>query len=162
MAKASNIAATVETLVRPYVEEKGCSLWDVEYGKEGGVYILRITIDKEGGVDITDCEAVHRAIDPVLDEADPIPQAYDLEVSSPGVERVIRTPAHIAACAGQTVEVKLFTAENGVRQFRAVLAGYDEGNDSVLFEGAPAGNGSVPREKISRMQLYYDFSQDDV
>lgn len=162
MAKATNIAAAVEKLVKPYVEEKGCSLWDVEYGKEGGVYILRITIDKDGGVDITDCEAVHRAIDPVLDEADPIPQAYDLEVSSPGVERVIRTPEHIAACIGQTVEVKLFSAENGVKQFRAVLAGYDEENDSVLFNGMQTGAGSVPREKISRMQLFYDFSKDDV
>ncbi len=165
MAKISNIAASVEKLVKPYVEEKGCTLWDVEYVKEGGLYILRITIDKEGGVDIADCEAVHRAIDPVLDEADPIPQAYDLEVSSPGVERVIRTPLHIAACLGQIVEVKLFSALDGVKQFRAVLDGYESETDTVRFsdfDGAIVGDGSIPREKISRMQVYYDFTQDEV
>ncbi len=153
----ANIALTVEGLIRSTVEEKGCSLWDVEFVKEGALYILRITIDKVGGVDITDCEAVHRAIDPILDEADPIEQAYTLEVSSPGVERVIRTGAHIIACLGQVVTVKLFTAVNGEKQLLGVLAEYNETQKSVLIAKSEEDGVWLDLASISRMQLYYDF-----
>lgn len=159
-----NIAEAVTEMILPTVTEHGCTLWDVEYVREGGMYVLRITIDKEGGVDINDCEAIHRAIDPILDEKDPIPQAYQLEVSSPGIERVIRTDAHVEACRGQTVSVKLFSAIEGVKQFVARLDGFDEDGD-LLFA---ARNGeawdpfTIPRDKISRMQVYYDFSKDEI
>ena len=103
-----SIVETVWELAEPIAESLGCWLWDVEYVKEGARRVLRITIDSEEGITIEDCEKLHRAIDPVLDEADPIEEAYYLEVSSPGVERDLRTPAHVEACEGWNVEVKLY------------------------------------------------------
>lgn len=153
----ANIASLVQTLIQPTVEEKGCTLWDVEFVKEGALYILRITIDKEGGVDINDCEAVHRAIDPLLDEADPIEQSYTLEVSSPGIERVIRTPAHVIACLGQVVTVKLFTALRGVKQMVGVLAEYNETKDEISLGLSEEDYEIIPRSQISRMQIYFNF-----
>lgn len=153
----ANIASVVEELIKATVEEKGCELWDVEFVKEGALYILRITIDKEGGVDISDCEAVHRAIDPILDEADPIEHSYTLEVSSPGVERVIRTPAHIIACLGRAVTVKLFTAIDGKKQLVGMLAEYNETQDSVTIAFDEENAVTLHRNQISRMQIYYNF-----
>ena len=108
-----NIAGTVAELVSPVAEEMGIILWDVEFVKEGSKKILRITIDSEEGIDINTCEKFHRTIDPMLDEADPIDEAYYLEVSSPGVERELRTPAHIEACEGWNVEVRLYAPIDG-------------------------------------------------
>lgn len=102
-----NIAETVTEIIKPYVEAQGCSLWDVEYVREGAKQILRITIDREDGVDINHCEAVHRAIDPVLDETDPIPVQYYLEVSSPGVERELRLPFHFTYAVGPKCRFKI-------------------------------------------------------
>ncbi|MEM5767036.1 MAG: ribosome maturation factor RimP, partial [Bacillota bacterium] len=78
----SKVVDTVAAFARPIVEENGCVLWDIEYLSEGGQWVLRIYIDKEGGVSIDDCERISRAIDPILDEKDPIPTAYTFEVSS--------------------------------------------------------------------------------
>lgn len=155
----ANIASVVESLITPYVTAAGCSLWDVEFVKEGAIYILRITIDKEGGVDINDCEAVHRAIDPVLDEADPIEQSYTLEVSSPGIERTIRTPMHIIACLGQPVTVKLFTALNGAKQLVGVLDSFNETQDTVTLLLQTGESVTLKRAQISRMQIYYNFEE---
>ena len=99
MAKnAKGIAEKVWELADPIAEELGIWVWDVEFVKEGARKILRITIDSEDGIDINVCEQMHRAIDVVLDEADPIPDAYYLEISSPGIERELRTDIHIEAC----------------------------------------------------------------
>ena len=103
--KNGGVVATVKRLAEPIAEGLGYELWDVEYVKEGADYYLRITIDSSEGITIEDCEKMHRAIDPVLDEADPIESAYYLEVSSPGSERELRTDAHILACIGEDVEV---------------------------------------------------------
>ena len=93
MAKRSggNIVASVRAAIAPVVEGLGYSIWDLEYVKEGADWFLRVTIDSPSGITIDDCETVHRAIDPVLDEVDPIEGAYHLEVSSPGIERELRT-----------------------------------------------------------------------
>ncbi|MBQ4064909.1 MAG: ribosome maturation factor RimP [Clostridia bacterium] len=147
-----NIADTVWELILPTVLEQGCSLWDVEYVKEGARRILRITIDREEGVDIERCEAVHRAIDPLLDEADPIPDAYYLEVSSPGVEREIRRPFHYEVMKGLAVDVKLFTAVDGVKQISGVLEAYDAEADTVTV-----GGHVLPLEKVSKMNQHFDF-----
>ena len=101
------VASTVKALAETIGDELGYFIWDVEYVKEGARRILRITIDNEEGITIEDCEKFHRAIDPVLDEADPIVEAYYLEVSSPGIERELKNEMHIAACEGWQVEVKL-------------------------------------------------------
>lgn len=99
MKKSSGgIAAAVTKLAEPLAEELGYFLWDVEYVKEGSEMYLRITIDSEEGITIEDCEKMHRAIDPILDEADPIDEAYHLEISSPGIERELKNDMHVEAC----------------------------------------------------------------
>jgi ribosome maturation factor RimP len=147
-----NIASTVWDLIQPTVNDLGCSLWDVEYLKEGSKYILRITIDKESGVDINDCEAVHRAIDPILDEADPITVPYYLEVSSPGIERELRLPFHFEVCMDHVIDVKLFTSFEGKKQFNGKLNGYDHENGTITVDET-----TIPLDKISRINLHYDF-----
>ena len=99
------ITDTVAALAKPVVESLGCSLWDVEYVREGSDYILRVSIDKEGGVDINDCEAVSRALDPILDEHDPIPDRYQFEVCSAGLERVLKRPADFQKFMGSPITV---------------------------------------------------------
>ena len=139
----SKITDKVTALARPIVEEEGCSLWDVEYVREAGSWYLRVFIDKEGGVSIDDCERMTRAIDPILDEDDPIENSYRLEVSSPGVERTLSRPEHFAAMMGAEVEVKLFSPVNGSKTHRGTLSAYDggdvtvtSGEDSVTFKKA--------------------------
>lgn len=122
MAKnAKSISEVVRALAEPIADELGCWVWDVEYVKEGARKILRITIDSEDGIDINVCEKLHRAIDPLLDEADPIEEAYYLEVCSPGIERELRTQTHIDACEGWDVELKLYAPIDGAKVFRGVL-----------------------------------------
>ena len=139
MKKSSgNIAETVRTLAEPIAESLGYFLWDVEYVKEGARRILRLTIDTESeeGITIDDCEKMHRAIDPVLDEADPIEDAYYLEVSSPGLERELRTDDHIYACEGWEVEVRLFAPIDGSKVFNGILGPLTEdGSVTIETEG---------------------------
>lgn len=135
MKKSSgNIAETVRTLAEPIAESLGYFLWDVEYVKEGARRILRLTIDTESdeGITIDDCEKMHRAIDPILDEADPIEEAYYLEVSSPGLERELRTDDHIYACEGWEVEIRLFAPQDGSKSFVGTLGGLSEDGSVVL------------------------------
>ena len=101
MAERKSVALHVRELVAPTADELGLKLWDVEYVKEGADYVLRITIDSDEGITIDDCERFHRAIDPVIDEDDPIENSYKLEVSSPGVERVLTRPEHFEAMKGE-------------------------------------------------------------
>lgn len=156
MAKnAKNIAETVRELAEPIAEELGCWVWDVEFVKEGARRVLRITIDSEEGITIDDCERMHRAIDPILDEADPIEDAYYLEVSSPGVERELRTHEHIEACEGWNVEVRLYAPVNGAKQYRGVLLPCDENGD-VRIES----DGKIlafAREAVAKLCTYFEF-----
>ena len=116
-----NIRETVKEAILPTVTELGYEIWDVTYSKVGADYHLEITIDSESGIYIDDCEKVHRAIDPILDECDPIEGFYYLEVSSPGIERELRTDMHIDACEGWDVEVKLYAPIDGAKMFRGKL-----------------------------------------
>lgn len=122
-----NIVGTVKALAEPLAEELGYFIWDVEFVKEGARRILRITIDNEEGITVDDCEKFHRAIDPILDEADPIEEAYYLEVSSPGIERELKNEMHLYACEGWQVEVKLYAPINGTKLFRGILCECPEG-----------------------------------
>lgn len=148
------VAPFVRELVAPVAEEQGIVLWDVEFVREGAEMILRLTIDKEGGVGIDDCERFHRAIDPLLDEADPIETSYRLEVSSPGIERNIVRPEHFAAMKGSEVEVKLYAPMDGVKLFRGILGEFD--GTSVTFS-VGGEDISIEREKIARVRTVYDF-----
>ena len=149
-----NIASTVRELVEPTVEALGYALWDVEYVKEGAFFYLRFTIDSEDGIDITDCEKVHRAIEPVIDEADPIENFYYLEVSSPGIERTLRTDAHFAWAVGERIVAKLFTAVDGKKELCGRLLSFAEG---MLTLEIGEETVSLPRDAVSRATLYYDF-----
>ena len=125
------ITEQVWKFAEPVVQEKGCSLWDVEYVREGGEWFLRLYIDKEGGVDITDCEAISRAVDPVLDEKDPIPESYHFEVCSAGLERALKRPGDFERFMGSPIMVKLYRPLNGLKEFPGILRGYDDGKVTV-------------------------------
>ena len=152
---SKNIASVVKELVTPIADEMGYYLWDVEFVKEGADKYLRITLDNEEGITIEDCEKFHRAIDPVLDEADPISEAYILEVSSPGIERELKTAAHVEACEGWDVEVKLYAPKNGSKVFRGVLAGYDEDGNIVIEIGEESMR--FAPDEVAKIATYYDF-----
>ena len=126
MAKQSggNTAQRVEALVRPVVEGMGLRLWDVVFEKEGPDWYLRVLIDKDGTMDTDTCADVSHALDPILDEADPIDQSYYLEVGSPGLGRKLTRPEHYEALKGQKIRVKLIRPDaNGVREFAGILTG---------------------------------------
>ena len=111
------ITDQVWEFAEPLVQACGCSLWDVEYVREGGEWFLRLYLDKEGGVDIDDCEAVSRAVDPVLDEKDPIPESYRFEVCSAGLERQLKRPSDFERYLGEPVLVKLYRPRDGQKEF---------------------------------------------
>ncbi len=129
----ASIAERVFDLVKDTVESCGVDLWDVRFVKEGASYYLRIFIDKRDGVSINDCTDVSHAIDPLLDEADPIDKSYYLEVCSPGIERELTRPEHYVKSIGKTVVVKLFKAIDGAKEFTGVLKDFD-GNLSIEID----------------------------
>lgn len=156
------IADAVYDLVLPVADEQELVIWDVEYVREGGRYVLRITIDREDGVDIDHCEAFHRAIDPVLDAADPISEPYVLEVSSPGIERELKNDFHLSACEGWQVEVKLYAPMNGAKVFRGVLLPCGDGKITIGIGNYDPETGgetlSFERSAVAKVQTYFDFS----
>ena len=117
----ANIPERVTALIQSTVEAQGVSLWDVRFVKEGAAYYLRVFIDKPEGISIDDCTNVSHAIDPLLDEADPIDGSYYLEVCSPGIDRELTKPAHYRAACGKTVSIRLFQAVDGQKEWRGIL-----------------------------------------
>jgi len=135
MAKnEGKVVSRVREAIEATVTELGFSIWDIEYKKIGADWHLTITIDSEEGVGIDECETVHRAIDPLLDEADPIEEAYYLDVSSPGLERDIRTKEHFLFCQGETVKIKLFAPQNKRREFVGTLSCNDDASIITVTE----------------------------
>ena len=124
----SKITDKVSLLATPVVEEAGCTLWDVEYVREAGTWYLRVYIDKEGGVSIDDCERISRALDPILDEADPVPDSYVFEVGSAGIERELKRPGDFEKYMGSQIELRLYQPFEGSKAFVGQLSGYDDGN----------------------------------
>ncbi len=127
----SKITEKVEAMAKPIVEEAGCELWSVEYLREAGTWYLRVFIDKEGGVGIDDCEKISRALDPILDEADPIPESYVFEVGSAGAERELKRPSDFAKFIGSEVEVKLYQPYQGKKAYIGKLEQYSNGDVTV-------------------------------
>lgn len=155
--KKSNggIVGAVKKIAEPLAEELGYFLWDVEYVKEGAEMYLRITIDNEEGITIEDCEKMHRAIDPLLDEADPIEDAYHLEISSPGIERDLKTDMQINACEGWDVEVRLYAPIDGAKSYIGVLQELDEeGNIVIETEN---GVRKFARAAVASLKTHYNF-----
>ena len=158
MAKnAKSISETVRAIAEPLADELGCWVWDVEFVKEGTRKILRITIDSEEGIDINVCEKMHRAIDVVLDEADPISEPYYLEISSPGIERELKTPMHIEACEGWDVEVKLYAPIDGLKVFRGVLLSSDNEEEIKIKVGEEEK--TFERQAVAKISTYFDFNK---
>ena len=133
------------------VEEEGCSLWDVEYVREAGSWFLRIFIDKDGGVGIDDCERISRRLDPILDEADPIPDSYVFEVGSAGAERELKRPGDFEQFMGSEVEVRLYQPVNGCKVYVGVLSGYDNGRVTVT---AGKNEVSFDKSQIALVKLH--------
>ncbi len=144
-----------EKLIAPVLKELGLELWDVHFEKEGSSWFLRYFIDKEGGVTIGDCEAVSRAVDKLLDEADPIDQSYVLEVSSPGVERRLTRDAHFAQFAGHLVAVRLIRPVEGMRDFVGTLSGKNGDTITILLEDDVEMN--YTKNEAAWTKLYFDF-----
>ena len=148
------VTELVAQFAQPIVEEKGCKLWDVEYVREGSERFLRVYIDKEGGVNIDDCEAVARAIDPILDEKDPIAESYTFEVSSAGLERPLKRASDFEQFMGSAVLVKLYRPRNGLKEIPGILRGYEDGKVTV-----EAGKETITFEKseVALVRLRVEF-----
>lgn len=152
------VVKAVRAIAEPLAEELGYFLWDVEYVKEGADMFLRITIDSEEGIQIEDCEKMHRAIDPLLDEADPIEGPYHLEVSSPGIERELKTDLHVEACLGWDVEVRLYAPVDGAKSFFGVLEGIDEENNVVIsLSDKEEDVRRFPRSAVASLRTHFEF-----
>ena len=124
--KGGTTIAAVERLAAPVAEAQGVSLWDIVFEKEGADWVLRIILDRAEGIDLDACEQFSRAIDPLLDEADPIDQSYSLEVSSPGLNRQLTRPWHFEKYVGAPVLVHTIRPVEGQRDFQGVLASYTD------------------------------------
>ena len=148
------VTELVASFAQPVVEEKGCRLWDVEYVREGSDYFLRIYIDKDGGVDINDCEAISRALDPILDEKDPIPGSYHFEVCSAGLERALKRPEDFQRFMGSPITVKLYRPYKGLKDIPCTLTGYEDGKVTVL-----SGKETITFEKsqVALVRLRVEF-----
>ena len=151
-----NIASTVEALITPTAEALGYDIWDVEYVKEGAEYILRITIDSPEGIYIEDCEKMHRAIDPLLDEADPIENSYRLEVSSPGLERELKYDRHFAASLGERIEIRFFAPVDGKKSVIGFLAAAD--SEKITLEDEDGTEHAYLRSAVAKVSTVFDFS----
>ena len=148
------VTELVASFAEPIVKAHGCELWDVEYVREGSEYFLRLYLDKEGGVDINDCEAVSRAVDPILDEKDPIPDSYHFEVCSAGLERALKRPSDFERFMGSNITVKLYRPRNGLKEIPGILRGYEEGRVTV-----EAGKQTLTFEKsqVALVRLRVEF-----
>ena len=148
------VTELVASFAEPIVKQHGCELWDVEYVREGSEYFLRLYLDKEGGVDINDCEAISRAVDPVLDEKDPIQGSYHFEVCSAGLERALKRPGDFERFMGSNITVKLYRPRNGLKEIPCILRGYDNGRVTV-----EAGKETITFEKseVALVRLRVEF-----
>ena len=128
---AGSVADRVRALIEDTVSSQGVNLWDVRFIKEGASWYLRVFIDSENGINIDDCANVSRAIDPVLDEADPIDKSYYLEVCSPGLNRELSREEHFSVMQGKEVKVFLYSDRDSKREFSGVLEGYSSGDVTI-------------------------------
>ena len=151
----SKIEEKVESLIKDKIENIGYELYDVEYVKEGKDYYLRIFIDSPNGIDLNDCEKVNNEINDLLDEADYIKETYFLEVSSPGVERVLRKDKHLEANIGTEVNVKLFKKDDsGKKEYKGILKNFDKEKIILKVEGK---NIEIERKNISQIKTVYNW-----
>ena len=148
MKKVTEIVAE---LAAPVAAEFGCELWDTEYVREAGQWFLRLYLDKDGGVDILDCEAISRKVSDLLDEADPIESSYVFEVGSAGLERQLKRPGDFQQFMGSPVLVKTYQPKDGRKEFAGKLAGYDNG--AVLLDMGTAEPVRLEKNEVALVRL---------
>lgn len=153
---AKNILSSVIELITPICEEHSCFLYDAEFQKEGKTQTLRIYVDKDGGINIDECEAVSRLISKKLDEEDMIATAYQLEVSSPGVERKLTKEWHYEKVMGKQIEISLYAPLDGKKTLTGILETFNTDEITILENGNPI---SLPRDKIASAKLFFDINE---
>jgi ribosome maturation factor RimP len=155
------VAEQARRLLEPIIVRDGFELVDVEWGREGSAWVLRVFIDRPGGVTIDHCQEISRTIEPVLDVEDFIEPAYSLEVSSPGLDRPLRKPADFERFAGQRVHVKAYgpidTPAGSRKNWSGTLKGFRDGAVEIEVDGSVH---RVPHDKIAKAHLEYDFEAD--
>lgn len=151
---SKKITQRVWELAQPVVEGFGLKLWDVEYVREGADWFLRLYIDKDSPVDISDCEKVSRAMDPILDQEDPIPDSYNFEVCSAGCERVLKRPGDFQQFLGSPVLVKLYRPREGRKEYVGVLQGNENGTTILEVDGQQL---EFTPEETALVRLYAEF-----
>ncbi len=148
----ANIEERVETLIKPIIEKKGYDLYDVEYAKEGKNFFLRIFIDKPEGINLQDCENVNDAINDILDQADYIKDQFFLEVSSPGIERILRKDKHLEQNIGNEIHIKLFKKdETGNKEYQGILKEFND--KTIKLEE----NIEIERKNIAQIKTIYNW-----
>lgn len=158
MAKKDTYEQRAEALLQPIAEANGCEIYDVEYVKEGGEWYLRAYIDKPDGVNIVDCETVSRAFSQKLDEEDFIPDAYILEVSSPGLGRALKKDRHLEKSLGDEVEVRTYKPIDRQKEFVGILKAYDKDTITIELEDHPETKDMVfAKSDIAIIRLTIDF-----
>lgn len=150
----ASIEERVEKLVEPRIKELGYTLYDVQYSKEGKDYFLRIFIDKSEGIDLNDCEKVNDGINSLLDEADYIKEQYFLEVSSPGIERVLRKDIHLQNAIGKEVEINLFKPLNNKKEYIGNLKAFDDEKITIMQQDEEI---QIDRKNISLMKEKFNW-----
>ncbi len=155
MSKGKTVENRAEELLIPIAERHGVEIYDVEYVKEGGEWYLRAYIDKEGGVNIQDCEDVSRAFSDRLDEEDFIEDAYILEVSSPGLGRALKKDRHFEKSLGEKVEIRLYQPQDGKKEYEGVLKAYDGTTVTIDMDGEEK---QFARPDIALVRLAFDWT----
>ena len=153
--RTEEIGAYAENLFLPITQKHGFELVDVEYVKEAGSWYLRVYIDKEGGIAVDDCEVVSREADPILDTDDCIEESYILEVSSPGLGRPLKKDKDFARSIGEEVEVRLFRAVEGCKEYTGLLNAYDKTTVTLMLENEKTL--VLERSNIALIRLALDF-----
>lgn len=148
------IKSAVESMVKPFLDENGFELVDIEYVKEGSNWFLRVYVDKDGGIDIDDCGRVSEYLSEKLDANDPIPGAYFLEVSSPGAERPLKKPADFVKAVGKHVFVTTYEPVDGLKEFEGLLETYDEAGLKIRVGKK---SHSIPAAKMASARLAIVF-----
>ncbi len=155
----SKVTGIVEEMVNPILEDLSLELVDIEYVKEGPNYFLRVFIDKDNGVDIDECAAVSEKLSEKLDEVDPIPENYFLEVSSPGAERPLKKEKDFQRAIGKNVHIKTYEPIDNEKTFEGILAGFD-GNVVTVEVKIKTRKKTIeiPYEKVAKARLAVSFS----
>jgi ribosome maturation factor RimP len=155
MAKHDIYERNTEKMLQPILTENNFELYDVEYVKEGNNWYLRVFIDKEGGINVDDCELVSRRLSDLLDKDDFIPDAYILEVSSPGLGRQLKKDKHFDRSIGEEVEIKLYKPMNKQKEWVGILSGYNA--DALIINIDEQTQMEILRKDIAMVRLTFDF-----